>query len=76
MHEDACEVQLHLEPHVNIGPVDGGRPPQCETTVWNLVETRTLCVGQFLVFHGLLKSTGLLPERMMKEFNYHSQLLK
>lgn len=49
MHEDASQVQLHLEAHVHIGTIDGGGPPQGETPVGNLVQTRPLCIGQLLV---------------------------
>ena len=45
-----------------VGSVDGGRPPECEATVGDLVETRSLGVGQLLPFHGLLETAGLLPE--------------
>ena len=45
--------------------VNGWRPPQCEASVWNLVETRALSICQFLVFHGLLKAAGLLPEQTL-----------
>ena len=49
MHEDASQVQLDLEPNVDIGPVDGGAPPQSETPVGNLVQTTPLGIGQLLV---------------------------
>ena len=49
VHEDACQVQLHLETHVHIGTVDGWRPPQRETPVGDLIQTRPLCIGQLLV---------------------------
>jgi len=49
MHEDASQIQLHLEAHVHIGTVDGGGPPQRETPVGDLVQTRPLCIGQLLV---------------------------
>ena len=62
VHEDASEVELDLEAHVHVGSVDRGRPPESETTVWNLIQTRLLGVGQFLVLHGLLETGGLLPE--------------
>ena len=45
-----------------VGSVDGGRPPECEATVGDLVETGSLGIGQLLPFHGLLKTAGLLPE--------------
>ncbi len=49
VHEDASQIQLHLEAHVHIGAVDGGGPPQGETPVGDLVQTRPLCIGQLLV---------------------------
>ena len=49
VHEDASQIQLHLEAHVHIGTVDGGGPPQGETPVGDLVQTRSLCIGQLLV---------------------------
>lgn len=49
MHEDACQIQLHLETHVHIGAIDGGRPPQREAPVGDLVQTRPLCISQLLV---------------------------
>ena len=39
VHEDACQVQLHLETHVHIRPVDGWTPPQGKATVRDLIET-------------------------------------
>ena len=62
VHEDAREVQLHLEAHVDVGSVDGRRPPQCEASVGNLIETTSLGVCELLEAHGLLETTGLLPE--------------
>ena len=47
----------------NIGSVDSGRPPECEPTVGDLVQPRSLSIGQLLVLHGLLKPAGLLPEQ-------------
>jgi hypothetical protein len=65
VHEDAGEVQLHLEAHVHVGAVDGGRPPQREAPVGDLVQPRALCVGQLLVLHALLEPGGLLPEEAL-----------
>lgn len=62
MHEDTCEIQLYLETHVNIGPVDCGRPPESESSVGNLVKTRSLSVCELLVFHRLFEARRLLPE--------------
>ena len=49
MHEDASEIQLDLEPNIDIGSVDGGAPPQRETPVRDLVKTTPLGIGQLLV---------------------------
>jgi len=49
VHENAGEIQLHLEAHVHVGAVDGGGPPQSETAVGDLIQTRALGVGQLLV---------------------------
>mmetsp|Transcript_12946 Transcript_12946/g.36299 ORF Transcript_12946/g.36299 Transcript_12946/m.36299 type:complete len:360 (+) Transcript_12946:1817-2896(+) len=57
VHEDACQVQLNLETHVHVRPVDCRGPPQGETPVGDLVQTRTLGSGQLLEFHALLKAT-------------------
>jgi len=65
VHEDACEVELHLETHVDVGPVDGRRPPQSEPPVRDLVQTRPLRVGQLLVLHRLLEAGRLLPEQTL-----------
>jgi hypothetical protein len=49
VHEDTGQVKLHLETDVHVGSVDGGRPPQREPTVRNLVQTGTLGVGELFV---------------------------
>jgi hypothetical protein len=56
------QIQLDLETDVDIGSVDCGTPPKSEPTVWNLVETRPLSIGEFLVLHRLFKTGRLLPE--------------
>lgn len=48
-----------LETNVDVGPVDGGRPPQREATVGDLVQTRPLRVGELLVLHRLLETARL-----------------
>lgn len=66
-----CASMHHLLPIENflsricthVGSVDCWWPPQCEASVWDLVETRALCIGQFLVLHWLLKAAGLLPKQ-------------
>mmetsp|Transcript_94895 Transcript_94895/g.290283 ORF Transcript_94895/g.290283 Transcript_94895/m.290283 type:complete len:372 (+) Transcript_94895:2060-3175(+) len=65
VHENACQVQLHLEAHIHVGAVDRRRPPQGEAAVWDLVETGTLRVGQLLEAHGLLEAAGFLPEQAL-----------
>lgn len=62
VHEDARQVQLHLEAYVDVGSVDGWRPPQRKTPIGNLVQTGTLGVGQLLVLHRLFETGSLLPE--------------
>ena len=49
VHEDAGQVQLHLEAHVDVGTIDRGGPPQREAPVGDLVQPRSLGVGQLLV---------------------------
>mmetsp|Transcript_4532 Transcript_4532/g.13244 ORF Transcript_4532/g.13244 Transcript_4532/m.13244 type:complete len:1314 (+) Transcript_4532:2393-6334(+) len=65
VHEDAGEVELHLEAHVDVGAVDGRRPPEREAAVGDLVEARPLGVGELLVLHRLLEARGLLPEEAL-----------
>mmetsp|Transcript_59082 Transcript_59082/g.126986 ORF Transcript_59082/g.126986 Transcript_59082/m.126986 type:complete len:443 (-) Transcript_59082:1525-2853(-) len=65
VHENAREVQLHLETHVHVGAVDRRRPPQGEAPVRNLVETTPLRICQLLEAHGLLKAARLLPEETL-----------
>ena len=59
------QVVVYLEADVDIGPVDGGRPPEGEAPVGDLVETGSLGVGQLLVLHRLLEAGGLLPEETL-----------
>ena len=65
MHEDARQVQLHLEAHVHVRAVDGRRPPQREAPVRDLVQTAALRVGKLLVLHLLLEARRLLPEQAL-----------
>ena len=37
VHEDSCQVQLHLEAHIDIGSIDGWGPPEGKSTIRNLV---------------------------------------
>ena len=63
MHENPCQIQLDLEADVNVGTVDRWRPPQSESTVRNLSQSRSLGVRQLLEFHAFFKPRGLLPEQ-------------
>lgn len=51
-----------LPKETHVGPVDGGRPPEREPSVGDLVETRALGIGQLLPLHGFLKAAGFFPE--------------
>ena len=62
VHENARQIQLDLETDVDVGSVDGRRPPEGEATVGNLIQTRPLGVGQLLVLHRLFETGGLLPK--------------
>lgn len=62
VHENSRQVELHLETDVDIGAVDGWRPPQRKSTVGNLVQTGALGVCQLLVFHRLFEAGGFLPK--------------
>ena len=37
MHKDTSQIQLNLKPNVDISSVDGRRPPQHKSSIWNLV---------------------------------------
>lgn len=37
VHEDAGQIELHLETHVHISSVYGWRPPECEAAIRNLI---------------------------------------
>jgi hypothetical protein len=65
VHEDAGQVELHLEADVDVGAVYGGRPPEGEAAVGDLVEARALGVGELFEFHGLLETGGFLPEEAL-----------
>ena len=53
---------MKLDKEAYVGSVDGGRPPEREATVGDLVETGSLGVGELLVLHAFLETGGLLPE--------------
>ena len=63
MHKNSRQIKLHLKTDVNICSVDGWRPPECESSVGNLVQTRSLGIGQFFVFHGFFKSRSFFPKQ-------------
>ena len=63
MHEYTSQIKLHLETNVNVGPIDSRRPPQCETSIRNLIKTRSLSMRQFLIPHRLFKTTSFLPKQ-------------
>jgi len=39
-HENARQIQFHLEADIDIRTVDSWTPPESETTFGNLIETR------------------------------------
>lgn len=65
VHEDTCQVELHLETNVDICAVDSRTPPKSKPTVRDLVQTRALSIGELLVSHGFLETRGLLPEETL-----------
>lgn len=78
VHEDACQIELNLETDVDIGTIDSRTPPQCESTIGDLIQTGPLGVGKFLVSHGLFETRCFLPkETLIKQFRSHwSKLLQ
>ena len=65
VHEDPSEVELHLEADVDVSAVDRRRPPKGETPIGDLVETRSLGIGELFVLHRLLEARGFLPEKAL-----------
>ena len=65
VHENSGQIQLDLEADVDVGAVDGRRPPEREATIRNLVQTGSLSVGQLLVLHRLLEAGSLFPEETL-----------
>ncbi len=65
MQKDASQIQLDLETDIHVGAVYRGRPPECEPTVGNLVETGALCVSKFLEFHALFEAARAFPEQTL-----------
>lgn len=62
MQEDTGQIQLDLEPNVNVGSINRGRPPKGEATVRDLVKTGALGVGELLEFHRFFEARSFLPE--------------
>ena len=60
VHEDAGQVELHLEADIHVGAVDRRAPPQREAAVGDLVEAAALRVGELLELHRLLKAARLV----------------
>lgn len=65
VHENSCEIQLHLETYVHVRPVDRGRPPQSKAPIGNLVQPRPLRIRQLLILHRLLETGCLLPKETL-----------
>jgi hypothetical protein len=63
VQENTRQVELHLETDVDVCTIDGGRPPQREPTIGNLVQTGSLGIGQFLEFHTPAKEGWLALNR-------------
>ena len=62
VHENSSQIQLHLESDVDVRSVNRRRPPQRETTVWNLVQTRPLRVGELLELHRVFETRRFFPK--------------
>ena len=65
VHEDTRQIQLHLETDVDVCSIDRRTPPECETTIRDLVKTGTLGIREFLVSHRLFETGCLLPEKTL-----------
>ena len=65
VHENARQIELHLETDVDVGSVDRRRPPQREATIGDLIQTGSLGVGQLLVLHRLFESGSFFPEETL-----------
>ena len=63
VHENTSQIKLDLETDIDIGAVDCGWPPKSETTIWDLIKTRTLRMCQLLVLHRLFETWSFLPEK-------------
>jgi hypothetical protein len=67
VQENTREIELDLETDVDVGSIDGWRPPQSEATVGNLVQTGTLGVGEFLELHGLFETCTDISDLQQRE---------
>ena len=63
VHENSCQIELDLETNVDISPIDGWRPPKGKSSIGNLVQTGSLCVGQLFVLHGFFETGCFFPEK-------------
>mmetsp|Transcript_10676 Transcript_10676/g.30496 ORF Transcript_10676/g.30496 Transcript_10676/m.30496 type:complete len:593 (+) Transcript_10676:6123-7901(+) len=63
VHKDSRQIELHLEADVHVGAVDRRRPPQRETTIWNLRQTGTLGIRELLELHAFFETGCLFPEK-------------
>ena len=63
VHKNSCQIELDLETNVDISPIDGWRPPQGKSSIGNLVQTGSLCVGQLFVLHGFFETRCFFPEK-------------
>ena len=66
VHEDACQIKLHLEADVDVGSTDGRTPPKRKATIRNLVPAGSLRIRQLLVSHAP-RSRMLSPRRDLRE---------
>ena len=62
VHENSRQVKLNLETNVDVRAIYRRRPPECKSSVWNLIEARTLRVSELLVLHRFFKTASLLPK--------------
>ena len=63
MHEDAGQVELHLEADVDTSTVDRRAPPERKATVRDLVQAGSLGICQPLELHRLFEPACLFPEQ-------------
>jgi hypothetical protein len=62
MHENTSQIQLDLKPNVNIRPVNSRTPPKSKSSIWDLIQPRSLRMCQFLEFHGFFEPGSFLPK--------------